>query len=168
MKTISRVIWASVGAILPLAVWAQPADFDDYAKVVRVAPQVRQVNEPRQVCHTEYQRVEREERSAGGAVLGGLAGGLLGSRFGRGDGRVASAAAGAVLGAVVGDRVDNRDSDTRVEERPIRRCSIQDNWVSRNEGFVVDYEYKGHRYSTVTSYDPGDRLPVRVRIEPQL
>ena len=168
MKAISLFIIAPVLSCLSVSAWAEPADFEDYAKVLRVTPQVRQVNEPREICHTEYQRVEREERGSGGALLGGLAGGLLGSRFGRGDGRVASAAAGAVVGAVVGDHVANRDVGTRVEERPIRRCSIQDNWVSRSEGFIVDYEYRGHRYSTYSSYDPGDRLSLRVQVEPQL
>ena len=168
MKTASFSIVASVLSIFSVSAWAVPSDFEDYAKVLRVTPQVRQVNEPREVCHTDYQRVEREERGSGGALLGGLAGGLLGSRFGRGDGRVASAAAGAVVGAVVGDRVSNRDVEPQVEERPIRRCSIQDNWVSRSDGFIVDYEYHGHRYSTYSAYDPGDRLPVRVRIDPKL
>lgn len=164
MKTIFRSTLALCAlAALPLA---HAADFEDYAKVVRVTPRVQQVNEPREVCRTERRRVERQEHSNGGAVIGGVTGALIGSRFGRGDGRTASTAAGAILGAVVGDRVDNNDNASESYDRPVRRCEFEDNWVSRNDGFNVDYEYRGRQYSTVTSYDPGDRLPVHVSIVP--
>jgi len=164
MKTILRTTFAICAlATLPLA---HAADFEDYAKVVRVTPRSQQINEPREVCRTEYQRVERHEQSNGGAIIGGVTGALIGSRFGRGDGRTASAAAGALLGAVVGDRADNRDSGYQSYERPVQRCELQDNWVTRSDGFLVDYEYRGHPYSTVTPYDPGDRLPVRVSVAP--
>jgi uncharacterized protein YcfJ len=152
-------------AALPLA---HAAEFDDYARVIRVTPRVQELNEPREVCRTDYQHIERRERSAGGAVIGGVAGALLGSRFGRGDGRTASTAAGAILGAMVGDRAASRDGDVEHYEQPVRRCELRDNWVSRTDGFDVDYEYRGRQYSIVTDREPGDRLPVRVSVVPAL
>jgi len=164
MKTVlSATLALCVLAATPLT---QAADFQDFAKVLHVSPRSQQVNEPREVCHTEYQRVERREQSNAGAVIGGVTGALLGSRFGRGDGKTASTAAGAIVGAVVGDNVDNRDANVRVEDRPVRRCTVEDNWVTRSDGFQVDYEFRGHQYSTITPYDPGDRLQVRVSVVP--
>lgn len=164
MKTVLRSALA-VCALASLP-FAQAADFEDYAKVLRVTPRSQQVNEPHEVCRTEYQHAERQEQSRGGAIIGGVTGALLGSRFGRGDGRTASTAAGALLGAVVGDRVDNRDNGYQGYERPVQRCELQDNWVTRSDGFLVDYEYRGHAYSTITPYDPGDRLSLHVSISP--
>lgn len=103
---------------------AHAAEFDDFARVVSVTPQVEQINVPRQECRTEYEATprhsqrERErdrdrdyrgenERSAGGAIVGGLAGGLLGSQVGGGNGKIAAAAVGAITGAIVGDRIEN-------------------------------------------------------------
>ena len=75
---------------------AQAADFEDYARVLSVTPQYEQVSTPRQECRTEYENVprhsQRQERSNGGAIIGGIAGGLLGSQVGNGNGRVAAAA----------------------------------------------------------------------------
>jgi len=67
-----------IGA-LPLA---QAADFEDFGKVVRVVPQVEQINRPRQECRTEYVQVQAppQQRSAGGSIVGGIAGALLGSQ----------------------------------------------------------------------------------------
>lgn len=163
-KLTCAILALSSAAVLSMPA-AQAADFQDYAKVLRVTPRIEQVNQPRQVCYSETERVERKSDNHAGALVGGVAGALLGSRFGRGQGRTAAAAAGAITGAIVGDNISN-DGSTTVEDRPVRRCETQDNWVSRTDGYQVDYEYRGHQYSTVTANDPGDRLPVRVSVFP--
>lgn len=156
----------ALSAVASMSVPAQAADFQDYARVLRVTPRTQQVNQPQEVCRNEIQRVERREESHAGALVGGVAGALLGSRFGRGQGRTAAAAAGAITGAIVGDNIGDRNEGTQVEERPVRRCEVQDNWVTRTDGYQVDYEYRGHQYTTVTPYEPGDRLQVRVSVVP--
>ncbi len=146
--------------------------YEDRARVVSVTPQYQRVNTPRQECHTEYVResyYEQRERSPGGAILGGITGGLLGSTIGRGGGRVAAAAVGAGIGAVVGDRIDNGNGPRgreRVETRPVESCVAVDNWQNVPAGYVVNYEYNGRQYSTVTDRDPGRYIPVRVEVRP--
>jgi uncharacterized protein YcfJ len=149
------------------------ANYQDNARVISVAPQFERVNTPRQECRTEYVResvYEAPRRSVGGAVIGGVAGGLLGSTVGRGNGRVVAAAVGAGVGAIVGDRVDNdRYSNRgreRVETRPVESCVTVDNWSQVPAGYLVNYEYNGRQYSTVTDRDPGRFIPVQVQVRP--
>ena len=154
---------------------ANAADFDDFARVISVTPQVEQVNVPRQECRTEYETSQRQyqrqpERSAGGSIIGGIAGGLLGSQVGGGNGRIAAAAAGALTGAIVGDRVDNNGNNQpqpTYESRPVRQCRNVDNWETRNNGFAVTYEYHNRTYTTVMPYDPGSRLRLHVSLTPR-
>ncbi len=148
-------------------------DYDDRGRVISVTPQLQRVNNPRQECRTEIQResyYEPRERSLGGAIIGGIAGGLLGRTVGRGNGKVAAAVVGAGVGAIVGDRVDNdryqRGGYDRVSERPVERCVTVDNWSQVPAGYLVNYEYNGRQYSTVTDSDPGRFIPVRVNIRP--
>eukprot|EP01032_Pedospumella_encystans_P037877 gene37877-42902_t len=55
--------------------FAQATEFEDFGRVVRVQPQVEQVNVPRQECRTEYVQVQQPaQRSAGGSIVGGIAG----------------------------------------------------------------------------------------------
>ena len=147
-------------------------NYQDRARVISVAPQFERVNTPRQDCRTEYVResyYETPQRSIGGAVIGGVAGGLLGSTIGRGNGRVAAAAVGAGVGAIVGDRVDNNRNGygrERVATRPVESCVTVDNWSQVPAGYLVNYEYNGRQYTTVTERDPGRFIPVQVVVRP--
>jgi uncharacterized protein YcfJ len=147
-------------------------NYEDRARVISVAPQFERVNTPRQECRTEYVResyYEAPQRSLGGAVIGGVTGGLLGSTIGRGNGRVAAAAVGAGVGAIVGDRVDNNRRDygrERVATRPVESCVTVDNWSQVPAGYLVNYEYNGRQYTTVTERDPGRFIPVQVVVRP--
>jgi len=151
-------------------------DYEDSARVISVTPQFQRVNTPSQECRTEYVResvYEPRERSVGGAIIGGIAGGLLGHTVGRGNGKVAAAAVGAGVGAIVGDRMDNDrgygygyGGRERVETRPVDRCVTVDNWSQVPAGYLVNYEYNGRQYSTVTDRDPGRYIPVHVDVRP--
>lgn len=168
-------------ALLALSVGmsiAQAADFDDFARVINVTPQVEQVNVPRQECRTEYETSQRypqreQERSAGGSIIGGIAGGLIGSQVGGGNGRIAAAAVGAITGAIVGDRVDNGNNNNNnnaqpvYESRPIRQCRNIDSWETRTTGYAVTYEYQNRTYTTVMPYDPGNRIKLHVSLTPR-
>ncbi|MFZ6693752.1 glycine zipper 2TM domain-containing protein [Undibacterium sp. SXout20W] len=144
------------------------ADFEDYARIINVAPQVEQINIPRQECQTVYENVQQpQERSNAGGIIGGIAGGLLGSQVGNGNGRIAAAAAGAITGAIVGDRVDNNSNpQPDYTTRPVRQCRNVDNWQTRTNGYAVTYEYNGRTYTSIMPYDPGSRLRLRVSITP--
>jgi uncharacterized protein YcfJ len=165
MKFQTKLLISALSlAALPLA---QAGDFDDFGRVVRVQPRVEQVRMPRQECRTEYvQAPVQQQRSAGGSVIGGIAGALLGSQVGGGNGKVAAAAAGAIAGAVVGDRVDNdgRPVSGGVQEQAVRQCRTVEAIETRNAGYDVTYEYRGHQYTQVMSRDPGDRVHLRVNV----
>jgi uncharacterized protein YcfJ len=147
-------------------------EYEDRARVLSVTPQIERVNTPSQECRTEYVQeryYETPARSNTGAIVGGIAGGLIGSRFGGGNGRIATAALGAGVGAVMGDRYDNRGGAygrERVETRPVERCVTVDRWQSITTGYVVNYEYNGRQYSTVTDQHPGKFIPVNVAVRP--
>jgi uncharacterized protein YcfJ len=146
----------------------QAADFEDYGRVVRVTPQVERVNRPHQECRTEYVQVQQQpQRGVGGSVIGGIAGALLGSQVGGGNGRTAAAAAGAIAGAVVGDRVENQNAGPGgVQEQAVKQCRTVDSYESRTTGYEVVYDYRGRNYTSYMSYDPGERVRLRVSVEP--
>jgi uncharacterized protein YcfJ len=147
---------------------ANAADFEDFARVVRVSPQVEQYNQPQQECRTEYvQQVQPQQRGMGGSIIGGIAGGILGNQVGGGNGRTAATAVGAIAGAITGDRVENNNGGYAAEQ-PVRHCRVIDNWQTRTNGYAVTYEYNGRSYTSVMPYDPGERIRVHVSVAPRM
>jgi len=126
------------------------------------------VRTPRQECRTEYVQVPvQQERSAGGGIVGGIAGALLGNQIGSGGGRVAATAAGAIAGAMVGDRVDNNGRPVNnVQEQAVRQCRTVEAIEQRNAGYNVTYEYRGQTYTSLMNSDPGNRVRLRVSVQP--
>ena len=152
---------------------AQAADFEDYGRVLRVQPRVEQIRQPRQECKTEYVQVpvqQQQQRSASGSIIGGIAGALLGNQVGGGNGRAAATAAGAIAGAVVGDRVQNDGRQVAqpqdIQEQAVRQCRTVDAWESRTVGYDVTYDYRGHSYTSTMQRDPGERVRLRVSVQP--
>lgn len=169
MRLHKLLLTASLGiASLP----ALANDFDDYARVVRVTPQVEQINMPRQECWTEQASMPAPapQRGVGGSIVGGVVGGLLGSQVGGGNGRIAAAAVGAMTGAVVGDRIENSQVQHHpgYVTQPVQRCRMVDHWETRNNGYAVTYEYRGNTQTTSMPYHPGERIRVRVSVQPQI
>ena len=167
MNLQSKLIIAAMGlATLPLA---QAQDFEDFGRVVRVQPRVEQIRMPRQECRTEYVQVPVEQqRGVGGGIVGGIVGGLLGNQVGSGSGRVAATAAGAIAGAMVGDRAENnnRGQGPAVQEQAVRQCRTVDAYESRTYGYDVTYEYRGQTHTTLMNRDPGNRVRLRVSVQP--
>lgn len=176
MNIRATLITSLIGVSAMSAVSA--ADFEDFAKVISVNPQVEQINRPRQDCRTEIVPVQRQvqtsqpaARSNGGAIIGGIAGAIIGRQVGHGDGRTAATAAGAIIGAISGDRLENSNNaqattETITTEQEVKRCRMVDHWESRTNGYNVTYEYKGRQYTSLLSYDPGTRLRVNVSVSP--
>ena len=158
---------------LPLV---QAVEFEDFGRVVRVQPRVEQVRQPRQECRTEYIQAPvqqyPQQRSAGGSIIGGIAGALIGNQVGGGSGRAAATAAGAIAGAVVGDRVDNDgrnvNQQPQIQEQAVRQCRTVESVESRTNGYEVTYDYRGRNYTSVMARDPGQRVRLRVSVEPEL
>lgn len=144
-----------------------------YADVLRVDPVYETVRyrEPREECRD--QTVERVERSGGdgtgGTIVGAIIGGVIGSNVGSGSGRRAATAAGAVIGGAIGRDADKNSGGT--ERRYVtteQRCQLVD--IEREErriaGYDVEYQFKGDVFVSRLSYDPGNKLRVRVAVSP--
>jgi uncharacterized protein YcfJ len=154
-----------------IAIAALPAahavEFEDTARVTRVQPRLEQINRPREECRTEYVQVPvQQQRSPAGSIIGGIAGAVLGNKVGDGSGRVAATAAGAIAGSVIGDRASNSNVRQGVQEQAVRQCRMVDAYETRTVGYDVTYDYRGQSYTSTMSYDPGQRLRVRVSVEP--
>jgi uncharacterized protein YcfJ len=160
----------------------------EYARVISSDPIVRQVRieTPRRECWTDDsyndRRTVQSERpdSAGRMILGGLIGAAIGNQFGHGDGRRAATVAGALIGTAIGhdagsrpyDRYGSRPYDRygsrSYDSRPVERCNVryESTYENRIDGYNVTYEYAGQRHTTRMSYDPGDRIRIRVDVRP--
>lgn len=145
-----------------------------YADVLRVDPiyETFYTREPREECRevpTRYTE-RRGGDPTGGTILGALIGGAIGNQVGKGDGRRAATVAGAVIGGAIGHDVDknNGSQGGRVVEGTTTDCRVVE--VEREErrisGYDVEYRYRGEVYLSRLGYDPGERLRVRVSVEP--
>jgi uncharacterized protein YcfJ len=143
-----------------------------YADVLRVDPVYEhvRVSEPREECYdTEVRRSSgRYENTTAGTIVGAIVGGALGNTVGDGDGRRAATVAGAVIGGAVGREVDannNRPSTYRDVET---RCRVVESGYDerRITGYDVEYRYRGEVFFSRLGYDPGEKLRVRVSVEP--
>jgi uncharacterized protein YcfJ len=171
--------------------WSGRPGFEaDYARVIDVEPLRRRirVTEPRRECFEEtryaeprpYAQRSEPRQAAGSMILGGILGAAIGNQFGHGDGRRAATVAGALIGSAIGHDSAHPSSDAygyrgRVDDRTYgggpytaQRCEVryQERWEERIDGYHVTYEYNGRRYETQLPYDPGQKLRVRVDIQP--
>ncbi|MHB8745093.1 MAG: glycine zipper 2TM domain-containing protein [Gammaproteobacteria bacterium] len=147
----------------------------DYARVVRVEPQVRhvRVSTPRRECYQEevpvYER-ERGYNSATPTILGGIIGGVVGNTMGRGRGNTAATVAGTILGGSIGHDMGSRDYPRRGAARYVSQdtCRVVNSYrdEERVDGYRVTYRYNGADYVTHTDHDPGSRIRVRVAVQP--
>jgi len=140
-----------------------------WADVLRVDPIYDRVrtSRPREVCdEVPVERRVDDGNRAAGTVIGAIVGGVLGSTVGKGDGRRAATVAGAVVGGAVGNSAA-RGGDRYVEDIE-RHCRIVDDGIEEERvvAYDVQYRYRGDVYMSRLNYDPGDRLRVRVSIEP--
>ena len=167
---------------------ANAAQFEEFGRVIRAQPRYEQIRQPREECRTEYVQAPQQysqqsqygqqSHSAGSAVLGAVVGGLLGNQVGRGNGRAAATAVGVMAGAVAGDRMGNngrsmeRDQYGQYgqsqypQEQAVRQCRTVDAYESRTTGYDVTYDYRGRSYTSFMQRDPGDRVRLRVTVEP--
>lgn len=142
---------------------AQAADFTDTAQVLSATPIYRQVPESKQDCWTETVAPSTpQERSYGGAVLGGVAGAILGNQVGKGSGRDVATAVGAATGAIAGDRIDNSRKGTSPQQ--VQRCRQIDSYRQEVSGYNVVYRYNGRDIAATLPYHPGDTLTVGIGI----
>lgn len=147
-----------------------------YAKVLSVKPIYREieVSTPVKDCWqepvTHTKRARHGSHSAGATLAGGLIGGIIGHQFGKGRSRKASTAIGTLIGAQLGhDSTRGSHASGYTEITRMEKFCEVTNQVSYEEeldGYRVTYKYKGQKYKTRMPYDPGDRIKLRVSVEP--
>ena len=138
-----------------------------WADVLRVEPvsAVTRDQVPHQECYDQQVEQHSSGNSTAATVLGAVIGGVLGHTVGKGDGRKAATVVGAVAGGAVGNRASDHGGDyqtTQTRCREVNAVSEQ----RRIVGYDVEYRYRGDVYMSRLSYDPGDRLHVRIRVDP--
>ena len=159
----------------------------DHAKVVDVQPiyETYQVNQPITQCWTERVAVEdgyhpsHRKKSRTPEIVGAIIGGVIGNQIGKnGGGRARDVAtvAGAVLGGSIGRDVKHQNRRDRyrhdhyqnVRYENIERCEERDNYVSKSEvvAYEVAYKYRGNVYHTQMANDPGNKIRVKVTVDP--
>lgn len=115
-------------------------------------------------CYDEQVPVQGPDTRAGSTVLGAIIGVVVGHSVGKGNGRTAATAAGATVGAVVGNSAGQPANGYAVE----RHCrQVEGPGVERHvAAYDVEYRYRGELYNARMSYDPGDRIRVRIAVTP--
>lgn len=142
-----------------------------YADVLRSDPVVERIDQarPREVCrNVTTSRGTRYDNTNAGTVVGALVGGALGNQAGKGDGRKAATIAGAVIGGLAGREIDSNNNPRGVRHSTQTECDVVDEVVQRQEvvGYDVQYRYRGEVYFSRLSYDPGEKLRIRVAVAP--
>jgi uncharacterized protein YcfJ len=146
--------------------------FYDYADVIEVKPIIElvRVSSPRQECwtetHTRY-GYRGGHNSYTPEIFGAIVGAAIGNRFGSGRGRDLATAAGAVLGGSIGHDVKRRHHRYAYDE-PVERCETRHEFHEQEHvvGYQVKYRYGDRIYHSRIGHDPGDRIRVRIHVEP--
>lgn len=146
-----------------------------WADVLRVDPVYDDpaTNPPPQPCYEEQVPVDASAADNAQAkrgiatVIGAFIGGLFGNQVGKGKGRAAATVVGAVAGGAVGNHLaaaDTADAPPRYTMQ--RHCPPAAVSARKANAYDVEYRYRGDVYTSRLSYDPGDRMRVRVRVTP--
>jgi uncharacterized protein YcfJ len=176
MKSGITLIAAGLSGMLATASAAAQVEYD-YAQVVDVRPIVRvvEISTPEEQCWEEEYLVDRghyRRDSGTPPLLGAIIGGALGNAVGHGkSNQRVGAVVGAVLGHSIGrDIMRQQEGPYAREVETVQRCETV--YRSREEerivGYQVTYNYNGQDYTVRTDSDPGERIRVRVSVQPVL
>ena len=155
-----------------------------------------QVSVPVEQCYPERVPRDRHANYRGKQtrtpeIVGALIGAAVGRKFGSGRGKDVATVAGAVLGGSIGRDVKNsarqRDrrygneydrayeggyggayGDGRGDYQTVSRCEVTQEYRDEEQivGYDVSYKYNGHVYQTRMPYDPGEKIKVKVTVQP--
>lgn len=167
---MKKTVIITVASVLGLA--AAPSVMADrggyaWARVTDVRPIVRTVtvHAPQRDCWNEEVVTVRERGDPGAQLVGALIGGFIGNQIGSGNGRRAATAAGALIGAQVGY---NRSKESVPVSTVHQRCEVYNAYQQREiiDGYDVEYRFQGQTYRTRMDEYPGERIRVRVSVQP--
>ena len=167
-----RTLAATAVVIGAFALPAQAESFTQWAPVMRATPVYTHISEPRQECWVERVTTDEYVDRQGvplGAIVGGITGGVLGNQIGSGRGRDVATVGGAIAGAAIGNTVDLDRAGVQVAPvtRDVDRCRSVDVGRDVVDGYDVTYRFQNRDLVTRLPYHPGDRLQVRVDVQPE-
>jgi uncharacterized protein YcfJ len=170
-RMITAAAFGLIAATASASALARHGDgFYDTAKVVWAEPiyETVKVSRPVEDCWSEQVVVsDPRHGSYTGTIAGGIVGGVVGSQFGRGKGKTALTVAGTLLGASIGHDLSHRHTSVQrvVNEE---RCELVEQVEYREQvvGYRVKYRYKGQTFFTRTDEHPGERIRIRVDVDP--
>ena len=149
----------------------------EYADVIEARPiyQVVEVSEPFEQCWEEEIAIDRYPSRRGSntpVVVSTIIGGAIGNAVGNGkSNKRVGAVVGAVLGHSIGRDIVRSERRSSVREyEVVERCetAYQQREEERLVGYQVTYLYDGEEHTVRTDTDPGDRIRLRVSIQPVL
>ena len=151
------------GAALP----AYGDAFLQWAPVIRTIAVYTHVGEPRRQCWTEQvTRNEYVDRRGVplGDVVSGMTGGALDSPAGGVTSRV------TVTPDTLASTIDPDRAGIQVQPvtRDVEHCRDVPAGQDVISGYDVTYRYQDRDFTIRMAYDPGDRVQVRVDVEPQV
>ena len=135
-----------------------------WADVLRVDPVYGVARTAQPQCYNQQVVQQTPGNTGVGTVLGAVVGGVLGSTIGHGRGNTAATVGGAVIGGAVGNSVASNGSTTVSNQTICQPGQVVDQ--RQIIGYDVEYRYHGDIYMSRLSYDPGERLRVRVSVSP--
>lgn len=170
MKSVTAAIVIGMGVVTGAAsAGVHPLGYVDSARVIWAKPiyETVEVSRPVRECWTE--RVVHRGRRADsytGAIAGGIIGGVVGNRIGRGTGRTVLTVAGGLLGASIGHDLSSRSGRPRISRE--ERCEVVEHYEEQEQiaGYRVKYRYNGETFTTRTQEHPGQRIRIRVKVNP--
>jgi hypothetical protein len=113
-------------------------------------------------------RSEPQRGSNGGrtmaTVVGSVLGAVIGSQVGGGSARYATSAIGTAVGGLAGQQVYDQ-AHREPQRASVTVCDpVEVGYGGNRNLFDVTYEYAGRTYTTRTTYNPGERIRVRVDV----
>ena len=107
-------------------------------------------------------------------VIGGIVGAAVGSQVGGGSARYATSAIGSMVGGIAGRQIYEQTQRNRYAQGRVGTAvacdpiPVGDYEQGRGASmYDVTYEYGGRTHTTRTSYDPGQRIRIRVDVRPE-
>jgi len=171
----SAAIFFTVGSLVAGSAVAETSY--EYGQVLESRPiyQVVEVQTPVEQCWEEEVAIDRYPRRSGSntpVVVSTIIGGAIGNAVGHGkSNKRVGAVVGSILGHSIGRDIVRSNSRSAVREyEVVQRCetAYEQHEEERLLGYQVTYLYQGEEYSVRTDTDPGDRIRLRVDIQPVL
>jgi uncharacterized protein YcfJ len=173
MKKKLITVIAATMMVSTTSAWANTSY--EYAPVIDARPVYQQVRVevPEQHCWNEQVAVRQSSsESRTPLVVGTIIGGALGNAVGNNkSSRRVGTVAGAALGASIGRDIGRSSSSpSTTHYQTVQHCEnvSQYRYEERVVGYQVRYRYNGQDHSVRMNHDPGERIRLRVHVQPVL